>query len=85
MMIMTFKIKRKRGKQKMDSLKVEFNTVYVSVFDSEGKVKACGRDKCKALMEISNKIEPDTVFGDKNTGYLNVANVKALYDKLNKA
>lgn len=55
---------------------------YKNVFDSQGNIKACGRDKCKELIKLANNIEPEVFHGDLKTGYMNIASMKALYNKL---
>lgn len=60
-----------------------FNEAYNDVFDINGEIMACGRDKCKELIHIANKIEPNISHGDIENGYMNVESIKALYNKEN--
>lgn len=55
---------------------------YNQVFDVNGNVVACGREKCKELIKLCNENEEHTDFGDINTGFMNVENIKTLYEKV---
>lgn len=54
---------------------------YNEVFDSNGKVKNCGRDACIRLMEMLSEEKPDINFGNTKTGFLNVNEVKKFFNK----
>ena len=49
--------------------------LYNSIFDKNGNVTACGREKCKQLINALQEEYPDVVFGDKETGFLNVETI----------
>ena len=55
-----------------------FKTSYEQVFDAEGNIKACGRDKCIELMVAADKIKQGD-YGNTNTGRLNIENIQDLY------
>ena len=59
----------------------EFKAVYKQVFDSNGNITACGRDKCIELMKIADRVKTGN-YGDIRTGRLNIENVKDLYKTL---
>lgn len=56
----------------------DFITLYKQVFDTEGNIKACGRDKCIELMVAADKIKQGD-YGNTNTGRLNIENIQDLY------
>lgn len=57
---------------------------YFKVFDKcTGDIKLCGRDECKKLMDICNKIYPDKTFGDTNTGHMDIDAIKSAAKTLN--
>lgn len=56
----------------------DFKSLYKQVFDSNGNITACGREKCRELMVAANKIKTGN-YGDMNSGRLNIDNVKELY------
>ena len=64
----------------MDTLK--FKEKYHEVFDNNGNIKPCGRIITKELISICMSIEPNTDFGNDKTGFMNVENIKKLYDKM---
>ena len=55
-----------------------FMELYNEIFDEKGNVNACGRQKCKELIEISDLIEPNVFHGDLENGYMSVDNIKSL-------
>ena len=55
---------------------------YETVFDSEGNVKACGRQACINLMRIIQCKTGGMVLGDMNTGIMDVEAVKDAYANL---
>ena len=60
-------------------MREEFLSCYNEVFNKDGNIKVCGRDKCIELIQLSEKICPETgKFGSKKTGYLNVEEIKKL-------
>lgn len=52
---------------------------YERVFDENGNVKACGREACKDLISACEQLKPDVDFGNKDTGVMNVENIKKLF------
>ena len=63
---------------------MKFFEAYNDVFDSEDKVKVCGREACIKLIKICNKISPNMDYGSVNTGFINVENVVNLKNTLCK-
>lgn len=60
----------------------EFEKLYKEVFDTEGNVLACGREKCKELIKLANAINNNINFGDENTGFINIKNMSILYEEI---
>ena len=60
----------------------EIKELYNKVFDENGNVTLCGRDASKKLMIALNEIYEAVDFGDLETGFLNVENVKKYVNKL---
>lgn len=60
----------------------EFLKRYTDVFNDDGTVKACGRDKCTLLLIECYKVEKNTYFGDVKNGFMNVENVLGLVKRL---
>lgn len=50
---------------------------YNVVFDKNGNVKACGREACKRLIDLCKKQWKGVDFGNSETGYMNIENIKA--------
>ena len=51
--------------------------------DSHGNVKSCGRQKCKELMKIAYAMDnSQTDYGDLESGFMNVKNIKALHNRI---
>lgn len=55
--------------------------LYEKVFDTNGDIKACGRDACKKLIKACQEIQPNVDFGNVDTGMMHVENIKNLYRK----
>lgn len=51
---------------------------YNEVFSEDGKIKVCGREACKRLIETAYEINPNVDYGNKQTGFMNVESLKAL-------
>ena len=66
----------------MDGTINAFKELYNKVIDSDGNMKACGRDKCMLLIEIAKSIDAFGDFGNKKTGRININNMKKLYNSL---
>lgn len=60
----------------------KFISLYNEVIDNNGNIRACGRDKCKELIEISNKIDSNTYYGNNETGMMNIETLRKLYSKV---
>lgn len=60
----------------------KFIKLYNEVIDNNGNIKVCGRDKCKELIEISDKLDKNTYYGNIDTGMLNIEALKALHNKV---
>ena len=52
---------------------------YETVFDSEGNIKACGRQACINLMRILQYKTGGMILGDMTTGIMDVEAVKEAY------
>ena len=59
-----------------------FQKVYKEVFDANGNIKPCGRMKCKELIMLASQIDKNTDFGNSETGFMNVENIKKLKEQL---
>lgn len=66
------------------SLRREFLQQYNVCFDPNGNITKCGREACKTLISIASAITKDTntIYGDENTGRLDVAKIKELYSTI---
>lgn len=59
--------------------KNEFKEKYDAVFDENGSVKLCGREKCKDLVVacmVLSKNGSKNYFGNPDTGMMNVDNIQ---------
>lgn len=59
-----------------------FKEEYKKVFTDDNKVKACGRDECKKLIELAKEVDSKTYYGDIYTGLMNIDNMIKLHEKL---
>lgn len=59
-----------------------FKEEYKKVFTDDSKVKACGRDECKKLIELAKEIDSKTYYGDIYTGLMNIDNMIKLHERL---
>ena len=59
-----------------------FLELYDLVFDKDGNVKNCGRNICKELIVNANNLDKTTSFGDTNTGFMHIENIKNLYKQI---
>ena len=60
-----------------------FAEKYFSVFDAQtGKMRNCGRDACKTLIQACQEISPNTYFGDIQTGCVDMQPIKYLALKI---
>jgi hypothetical protein len=65
----------------------ELVEAFAEVFDPEGHVLNCGRDKCKKLIFLAQKNFPNAskeYYGDETTGWMNSENLLKLRSKLSK-
>lgn len=60
----------------------DFVSIYNDVFDQNGNIKPCGRTITSKLIELAQVLKPGIDFGNKNTGVMNVVNIKALFSEL---
>ncbi len=61
---------------------MDFETAYDEVFDDYGNVKACGRTKTRLLISACKKEDPNMDYGDMRTGFMNIGNIKKLYNRV---
>lgn len=66
----------------MPEQREKFITLYNEVFDSDGKTKLCGREKCKELIILAEHIDSNTNFGSRRNGMMHIENLKELYTEL---
>ena len=61
-------------------LRHDLKEAYKAVFDENGKIKNCGREKCMDLISMCNKINPlgEGLYGNKQNGIINVEAIKML-------
>jgi hypothetical protein len=59
------------------------------VFNENGEIKSCGRDKCKELIRVAKEFAASgrygddfTDFGNEDTGFLNVKTMKAFKERV---
>ena len=60
-------------------MKSEFLKKYNEVFNEDGTVKLCGREKCKNLIiacEVLSKNVTEGHFGNAVTGMMNIKNIQ---------
>ncbi len=60
--------------------KEAFRDLFRKVFDEEGNVTRCGREACKKLIHASKQVTP--IYGNEETGMMQVDAIKALYKEL---
>ena len=58
--------------------KTEFNEKYNNVFNDNGTIKNCGREKCKDLIIACMVLSKNNsnYFGNPDTGMMNVPNIQ---------
>lgn len=56
----------------MNMIKEQYNIV----FDELGNVRNCGRNNCILLIKLLNDEFPDVDFGNEETGFMNIKNIK---------
>lgn len=57
-----------------------FFRAYHEVFDDDGNVTICGREKCKKLIRLAKEVTP--IYGDEESGMMKTDTIKALYEEL---
>lgn len=63
----------------------DFKEQFNEVFNDKGEIKACGRDACKKLINLAEKLDKEgKPYGDHKDGYIDIPKMLALYKKLNK-
>lgn len=62
-------------------MKKQILNLYNEIFDENGNVRSCGREKCKQLITLLSEEYPDKKFGDSNTGFMNIKAIKAVLSK----
>lgn len=60
-------------------MREEFLELYEEVFDAEGNIKACGRDKCKKLMLAAKRLDNRADYGNIETGFMDISELHELY------
>ena len=66
----------------MPDAKENFKELYHEVFDENGVVKRCGREKCKALIHAAKMVT--TIYGNEETGVMRVEEINLLHNELFK-
>ena len=61
-----------------------FIKAYENVFDHNGSVRICGRNACKTLIEEAHKIDSRIIFGNQETGFMNILEIQKLYKRLSE-
>ena len=61
--------------------KVVIKKLYDGVFDLQGRVRVCGRDACRRLIEAISS-ESSLNVGDADTGMMNIDVLKSEYDRI---
>lgn len=56
----------------------EFLQAYDAVFDETGCIKPCGRETTQRLIRAALSMKPYGKFGDLQTGYMNVEEIKKI-------
>lgn len=59
-----------------------FKEEYKKVFTDDNKVRVCGRDECKKLIEVAKEVDNETYYGDIYTGLMNIGNMIKLHERL---
>ncbi len=59
-----------------------FKEEYKKVFTDDNKVKTCGRDECRKLIEVAKEVDSKKYYGDIYTGLMNIDNMIKLHERL---
>lgn len=67
-------------------LQDSFLNLYKEIFNEDGSVKICGREKCRKLISLAIQMEKheDGYFGNDRTGMMNTEKIQELYEKIIK-
>ena len=65
-------------------MKQLFIEIYQKVFDETGNIRACGRTICKQLIQLAQQLDPNTNYGDLDTGFIEIQNMHSLYTTISK-
>lgn len=65
----------------MDKIQA-FVKQYNKVFDSEGNVRACGREACIDLINMCKVEDPLTDYGNPISGMMNIENIQKFGKKV---
>lgn len=57
---------------------------YHVVFNQEDNIKLCSRENTSRLIDLANEIEDRVDFGNADTGYINIYNIKRLYHNISR-
>ena len=57
---------------------LKLKKAYETVFNKDGTMKVCGREACKNLIEACQTIDPETYFGDMETGMICLDNFEQI-------
>lgn len=60
----------------------ELFKLYTDVFNTDGSVKVCGREKCKTLIKYLSNLVPGIGFGNRETGFMCISNVQKYTKKI---
>ena len=60
----------------------KFHQLYNDVFDKDNNIIACGRERCKQLILLCEKLDSTIDFGNASTGFMKPENIINLKKKL---
>lgn len=60
----------------------QFLNQFNIVIDDDNKVKKCGRDNCKKLINLADSLETNVKHGCIDSGMIDIEKIVALKDKL---
>ena len=67
--------------EKEKKMKINFEEEYSRVFDENDDIRPCGKDVCIALMLKMQEAFPGEVFGDTETGAMDIFKIKRFHRK----
>lgn len=59
----------------------EFLKLFGEVF-YYGKVRGCGREKCRQLIHLADQVEPEIIHGNPKNGMIDISVMLALKERL---